>query len=153
MTRALEAIDMRAAGRMRSPWDYTLIGTALALAAIGLIMVYSASVDYATRVQGTSTYFLLHHASYLTVGLVIAAITVRTRVRWWEAGGPYLLLFGIGALVLVLVPGIGMHVNGSSRWLRLGIVTLHHRNGLILHGGDTVMRIGALYIAMAPATK
>src|SRR5205823_12554614 len=116
MTRALDAVDMRTAGRMRSRWDYTLIGAALALAAVGLVMVYSASVDYATRAQGASTYFLLRHAIYLAAGLVAAGITVRTRVRWWEAGGPYLLLIGLAALVLVLVPGIGMHVNGSSRW-------------------------------------
>jgi cell division protein FtsW len=124
MTRALDALDVRAAGRMRNPWDYTLIGAVLTLVAIGLVMVYSASFDYATRMLGTSTYFLVHHAIYLASGFVIAAIIVRTRVRWWEAGGPYLLLIGLAALVLVLIPGIGMHVNGSSRWLRLGFVTL-----------------------------
>jgi hypothetical protein len=35
--------------------------------------------------------------------------------------------------------------------MALGLVSLHHRNGLILHGGDTVMRISALYIALAPS--
>ncbi|MFL6646725.1 MAG: putative lipid II flippase FtsW, partial [Sulfurifustaceae bacterium] len=80
--------------------------------------------DYATRTQGNSLYFFEHHALYLLAGFAAAAVVVRTRVRWWEALGPYLLLAGLAALVLVLLPGIGMHVNGSSRWLRLGVVTV-----------------------------
>jgi cell division protein FtsW len=124
MSRAIEAGGMRAVGRARSSWDYSLIGAVVTLAALGLVMVYSASVDYATRTQDNSFYFLVRHALYLIAGFAIAYIAVRTRVRWWEAGGPYLLLIGLALLVLVLLPGIGMHVNGSSRWLRLGILTV-----------------------------
>jgi cell division protein FtsW len=58
------------------------------------------------------------------LGLLFMAFTMRTRVRWWEKAGPYLLLIGIVALSVVLLPGIGAHVNGSSRWIRLGIVNL-----------------------------
>ena len=121
---AVAAGDMRAAGHARSPWDYWLIGSVATLAILGLVMVHSASVDYATRTQGTSLHFLWHHALYLFVGVVVAGIVVRTRVRWWERAGPYLLLLGLVLLVLVLIPGIGMTINGSSRWLRLGLVTL-----------------------------
>ncbi|MFL6653608.1 MAG: putative lipid II flippase FtsW [Sulfurifustis sp.] len=124
MSRVMDASPPRAAGRARSDWDYRLIGAWLALCSVGLIMVYSASIDYATRTQGNSLYFFEHHALYLLAGFAAAAVVVRTRVRWWEALGPYLLLAGLAALVLVLLPGIGMHVNGSSRWLRLGVVTV-----------------------------
>lgn len=124
MSHVIDAGGVRAAGRARSNWDYWLIGAWLALAALGLVMVYSASVDYATRTQGNSLYFLVRHTLYLLAGFTVAGIVVRTRVRWWEAGGPYLLLIGLAALVLVLLPGVGMHVNGSSRWLRLGVVTV-----------------------------
>jgi cell division protein FtsW len=58
------------------------------------------------------------------LGLLFMAFTMRTRVRWWEKAGPYLLLIGIVALSVVLLPGIGANVNGSSRWIRLGIVNL-----------------------------
>lgn len=124
MSRVMDAVLPRAAGRARSDWDYWLIGAWLALCSLGLVMVYSASIDYATRTQGNSLYFFERHALYLLAGFAAAAIAVRTRVRWWEALGPYLLLAGLAALVLVLLPGIGVHMNGSSRWLRLGIVTV-----------------------------
>lgn len=101
-----------------------MIGAAAALAALGLVMVYSASVDLAMRTQGNSAYFLVRHALYLGAGLIAIGIVLRTRVRWWEASGPYLLLVGLALLVAVLIPGVGMHINGSSRWLRLGPLTL-----------------------------
>lgn len=124
MSRVLSAEGVRAAGRVRLPWDYWLIGATAALAALGLVMVYSASVDFAARTQGSSVYFLIRHGLYLTAGLAVVGVVLRTRVRWWEAAGPYLLLVGGALLVLVLIPGIGTHVNGSSRWLRLGAITL-----------------------------
>lgn len=124
MSGVLSAGTVRAAGRVRTAWDYRLLGAVLALAALGLVMVHSASVDFATRTQGNSLYFLIHHAAYLLAGSAIVMVVARTRVRWWEAAGPYLLLIGLVLLVLVLVPGIGLHINGSSRWLRLGSFTV-----------------------------
>lgn len=124
MSSVMSASAVRAAGYSRAPWDYWLIGAAAALAALGLVMVYSASVDYAMRTQGNSVYFLLRHVLYLAAGLIVVGMVLRTRVRWWEAAGPILLLVGIALLVLVLIPGVGRHINGSSRWLNVGLVTV-----------------------------
>ena len=124
MSSVMSASGVRAAGYSRAPWDYWLIGAAAALAALGLVMVYSASVDYAMRTQGNSVYFLLRHVLYLAAGLIVVGMVLRTRVRWWEAAGPILLLVGIALLVLVLIPGVGRHINGSSRWLNVGLVTV-----------------------------
>ncbi|HLF22488.1 MAG TPA: FtsW/RodA/SpoVE family cell cycle protein, partial [Burkholderiales bacterium] len=117
MSSVITAGAVRSAGHARAPWDYWLIGAAAALAALGMVMVYSASVDYAMRTQGHSAYFLWRHVLYLAAGLIVVGVVLRTRVRWWEAAGPLLLVVGLGLLVLVLVPGIGRHINGSSRWL------------------------------------
>jgi len=124
MSSVMSASAVRAAGYSRAPWDYWLISAAAALAALGLVMVYSASVDYAMRTQGNSVYFLLRHVLYLAAGLIVVGMVLRTRVRWWEAAGPILLLVGIALLVLVLIPGVGRHINGSSRWLNVGLVTV-----------------------------
>lgn len=124
MSRVLTGPLPRAAGRARPAWDYTLIGAVVALAALGLVMVHSASVDYATRVYGNSFHFLLLHALYLAAGLGAIAVVLRTRVCWWEVAGPYLLMLGLLLLLAVLIPGIGLGANGSTRWLRLGPLTL-----------------------------
>lgn len=41
-------------------------------------------------------------------------------MSFWEKMGPILLLFSTVLLILVLVPGLGRHVNGSARWLSIG---------------------------------
>jgi len=110
--------------RRRSEWDPWLLTTTFILLAVGVIMVYSASVAYAAREMHNSAYFLMRHIGYTILGLLLMAFTMRTRVRWWEQSGPYLLLMGFALLFAVLVPGIGAHVNGSSRWIRLGFFNI-----------------------------
>jgi cell division protein FtsW len=114
----------RAAGRLRSVWDPWLTASVLALVLIGLVMVYSASIAYAARVTGNPFHFLLRHMGHLALGALCVALTLRLRIRLWEKGGPYLLLGGFLLLALVLVPGLGAHINGSSRWLKLGLMNL-----------------------------
>src|SRR5437773_5276462 len=114
----------RVAGRPRFFWDGWLLGSVLVLLALGVVMVHSASVAFASRAHGFSTYFLVRHVFYLALGLGLMALGLRLRVRMWEKAGPYLLLVGITALVLVLLPGVGAHVNGASRWIKLGFFTL-----------------------------
>ncbi len=121
MMAAVMTGERRTASRARPAWDMWLLSSTIVLLATGVIMVYSASVAYADREMGNSIYFLVRHASSVILGLVLMAFTMRTRVRWWEKAGPTLLLLGLVGLAVVLLPGIGAHVNGSSRWLRLGI--------------------------------
>lgn len=118
------ARSRRAAGRAQPRWDPWLLGGALALLTLGLIMVYSASVAYAERVTGMSAYYFAKHFMHAVLGLLCAGIVAHSRMRWWERGGPFLLLLGIALLVVVLLPGIGANVNGSTRWIRLGLLNL-----------------------------
>jgi len=114
----------RGAGRARPPLDLWLVGSVAALLALGVVMVYSASIGYATRAYGSSIHYLLRHGVHIAIGLGLLWLVFRMRIRWWERSGPLLLLIGLVLLVLVLVPGIGVHINGSARWIRLGIINL-----------------------------
>jgi cell division protein FtsW len=58
------------------------------------------------------------------MGLTAAMVVFKTRLAQWERSGVMLLIFALFLLVLVLVPGIGKTVNGSTRWLPLGIINL-----------------------------
>jgi cell division protein FtsW len=114
----------RVAGKPRLFWDGWLLGSVLLLMAVGIVMVHSASVAYAAKTQGFGAYFLMRHLIYVVLGLGLMAIGLRLRVQMWEKTGPYLLLGGIVLLVAVLLPGVGAHVNGASRWIKLGFFTL-----------------------------
>ncbi len=45
-------------------------------------------------------------------------------MRAWQSLGPLILLVGLALLFVVLVPGIGYEVNGSTRWIRVGVMNL-----------------------------
>lgn len=122
--RSSQADKRRSAGTPRPNWDMWLVGSVVTLTGLGLVMVYSASISFAQVTLGNSTYYLWHQAAGVCLGLFFIYVVKHTPVRLWQAAGPYLLLGGMALLVLVLLPGIGVNVNGSSRWLRLGVVNI-----------------------------
>jgi len=117
------AQGVRRAGRPAPRWDHWLLGATLVLLMLGLIMVYSASVSIASR-AGNSGYFLVRQALAAAVGLAAMTVVAHSAIRLWERAGPYLLLLSIMLLVAVLVPGVGVNVNNSTRWISLGVVNL-----------------------------
>jgi cell division protein FtsW len=111
--------------RRDSSLDLALLWSATLLAAIGLVMVYSASIAMAEAERFTGFrpgYFLMRHGAYLAVGLAFAAATFRVPLWLWQKSAPWLFLLGSLLLVAVLIPGIGREVNGSRRWIPLGFM-------------------------------
>lgn len=106
------------------PMDLWLLGAAFALLALGVVMVASSSITSAERATGQPFYFLLRQSAFIGVGLVCAWVVWHIRLVYWEKFGAPLLVMGLVLLLLVIVPGIGRAVNGSTRWLALGPVNL-----------------------------
>jgi cell division protein FtsW len=108
-------------------FDQSLIWTTALLIGLGLVMVYSASIAIAEGSRMTSNqpaYFLVRHGLFVAVSLVAAVVAFQIPLRWWQQAAPFLFLFGVGLLILVLVPGVGREVNGSQRWISLNVVTV-----------------------------
>jgi len=99
------------------PW---LLAAGIALACTGVVMVGSAAVAGAGMDVGP-WHFLTRHALFLTGGLVLAAIAMRTELKTIEQRNQLLLLACVALLLLVFVPGLGSSVNGAKRWINLGI--------------------------------
>ena len=100
--------------------DPLLLISALTLLALGLVMVASASITVAAREFGDVWFYLRKQAAFAGLGLAVAWLVVQVPlVRWQQLALP-LLLVVLLLLALVLVPGLGRTVNGSTRWLELG---------------------------------
>jgi hypothetical protein len=59
--------------------------------------------------------------------------------------------FYLLVMLAALLTTVGLWTRVSSIVLALGYITLHHRNPMILHGGDLMLRISLMYIALMPA--
>ncbi|MDX1512546.1 MAG: putative lipid II flippase FtsW [Gammaproteobacteria bacterium] len=103
-------------------WDYSLIVVSVLVAGTGLVMVASASVSIAEQNAGNALYYFWRQAAYLFVALLVSLAVAQTRLKVWRRAGPMILVGGILLLSVVLVPGVGREVNGSTRWLSLGPV-------------------------------
>ena len=102
--------------------DAWVLLPALLLLSIGIVMVGSASIAIAEG-QGVSTYhYLLRHLVYITVGVSLALMLKVIPMAFLERISRPMLALSILLLLLVLVPGVGHTVNGSTRWIRLGFV-------------------------------
>ena len=101
-------------------YDVPFILVVVALLGIGLVMVASASTSIAARAYGDPLAYFWRQSMHVAVAVAALGIAVRCPARLWERIGPALMLVAVVLLALVLVPGIGREVNGSTRWLGLG---------------------------------
>lgn len=111
-----------AKAQVSHPYDVTLILIALALMSIGIIIVTSASMPVADRLHDNPFYFAIRHGIYIVGAIVAAMVVLQLPMQFWRMSNPYLLLAAIGLLVAVLL--IGRTVNGSTRWLAIGPITI-----------------------------
>src|SRR3546814_15500135 len=83
------------------------------------------SSDVCASDLGNACYFSEHQAVYLLLGLIVAAFVYFLVSLEWLKKLRFIALFvAFGVLLVVLIPGIGVVVNGSRRWINLGLVTV-----------------------------
>ena len=97
-----------------------LVALVVVLNLIGLVMVLSASSIESIRVYGSPWYYFERQALWLALGTGAFLITIRLDYRRWRSLGPLLVAGTVALLIAVLLPGFGISVSGSSRWLGLG---------------------------------
>ena len=106
--------------------DLPLLWTMILLVTLGLIMIYSASVDGNLHQVGKPYYYLVRQGGVVLISVVIALIWfLFVPMKRLLKLTPYLLLVSLFALILVLV--IGTEVNGARRWIRVaGLITVSY---------------------------
>lgn len=119
--------------------DGMLLLVTIALILLGFVMMSSASLHLGEKMSGEIFYYPLHQLVHLMVGLLVAGSVLAIPLIFWEKAGQWLFLAGLALLVLVLVPGLGVKVNGSIRWLMIG--------DLRLQVAEVVKLISLIYMA------
>ena len=104
--------------------DSVLLIVILMLIMIGLITLFSASSAVSENDFGTPFYYLNRQLFAIFLGSIGAFFCLIIPIDYWEKMGPILLVIGIFLLIIVLIPGFGHTANGSTRWLRLGVMNV-----------------------------
>ncbi len=105
-------------------FDQVLLIVSISLLLIGYVMVASASLHLGIKMTGNGLYYPVRQLMHIGLGLVFGGGVAAVPMRVWEENGPRLFLVGLLLLVIVLIPGLGVKVNGSVRWLSLGGVRI-----------------------------
>jgi cell division protein FtsW len=104
--------------------DTLLLFAFAGLLIIGYIIMVSATMDLGFKKNENVWHFPVRQLIHISLGLIIGAIILMINVSFWQKIYPWLFLAGLALLVLVLIPGLGVKVNGSVRWLLLGGVRI-----------------------------
>jgi len=105
--------------------DFALILTTLVVAAVGVVLIYSATRSNALLAAAGfgPHYFLARQAAYVVVGVVAMTVLAALDYRWLEHASAILYVFMLLALLAVFA-GVGQSALGATRWIQLGPVQL-----------------------------
>ena len=145
-TLALGSLRRRwiAAGAARPPNYLLLAATVGVLNVVGAVMVLSASSVSSLTDYGSAWYFFQRQVAWTIVAVAAFVITARIDYHAWRRWvRPLLVVSGV-LLLAVLIPGIGIEVAGSRRWLGTGALRFQPTEiaklALLVFAADVVAR-------------
>lgn len=104
--------------------DAVFIASVVAILALGMVMVSSASISISENIHGHPYFFMVRQALYLIIGLISGWVLLSLPTSQLHKWGILMMGLSLILLILVLMPGIGKSVNGSRRWINLVVFNL-----------------------------
>lgn len=108
-------------------YDYTLLVITIVLVMLGIVMVFSASfyqAESSEQYNNDGLYFFKKQIFGALLGLAAMVAGMLFDYHMWGKFKYWGLLIAAVLLVLVYIPGVGVEINGSKRWINLGITTI-----------------------------
>jgi len=97
-----------------------LVATTVVLWLLGLIMTFSASFVASTAESGNAFGIFARQLLWSLLGLPLLVVAARSDYRRWRSLAGPLLVVSLLAAAAVVLPGVGVVVNGARRWIDLG---------------------------------
>ena len=104
--------------RKENNFDGVLLWCILILVVLGIVMVFSSSSIYASEKLGDDYFFLKKQLAIAFLGIVLMIAAMVVNYHLWSKLVYILLIGSLLSLILLLIPGVGSEVSGSSRWLK-----------------------------------
>lgn len=109
----------RSRGSIFAGFDPILTSAVAALLVIGTLLVYAATRNWYAANNLDPEYYLKRHVLNILIGLVLAWGTTIIDYRLLRAYTPIVWGAGVIGLIIVLIPGLGLEVNGAQAWIGL----------------------------------
>jgi rod shape determining protein RodA len=100
-------------------FDPVLTAVVGLLLVVGTLLVWAATRDWYIRNGLDGQYYLKRHIINILIGLVLAYGVTVIDYRLLRAYTPFLWGAGVLGLVVVLIPGLGVEINGAKAWIAL----------------------------------
>jgi cell division protein FtsW len=120
-------------------FDPLLVAVTVSLLFIGYVMVASSSLHLGLEQKQDSFHYPVRQLAHIVLGLLMAFGITKIPMASWQKMGSGAFISGLFLLVIVLIPGLGVKVNGSIRWLSLG--------GLRIQVSEVVKFFSVVYMA------
>ena len=104
--------------------DPVLLVIVLALLMGGFVILASASISISDNATGNPFFYVQRQLLAAAIGAAAGFVCLFIPMQVWRSLGPLVLFVGFALLVVVLAPGVGHEVNGSTRWVRVGMMNL-----------------------------
>ena len=133
--------------RKRNPVDGMLVAVLIMLLSAGLLVLFSATY-YNAQDTGNPLAEVYRQLFGIGLGTVACVITSRIPYRFWRQGWVVLtgLIVSAILLTLVIIPGVGVYINGSRRWLVLAGVSFQPSElakfAMVLYMATVLSRVG-----------
>ncbi len=100
-----------------------LVSVVLALTLIGLVFIYSSSCVFALEKCGSSFYFLKKQLFFLLPSTLFFLFFAKIRLDVLRKLTPIFFFASLGLTLMTFVPGLGLKMHGSNRWINLGFMS------------------------------
>ncbi len=102
-------------------FDFEMVAVIVVLAAFGLVMLYSATAYMASmEMQGNDTHYFTSQLFNYVLGFIAMFVVSNISYKFYGKLVKLILACAIGALLLTQVPGVGVTINGATRWIEVG---------------------------------
>ena len=100
------------------------IACVASLIIIGLVMITSSTVDFSAAKFSNPLFFFKKQLLFIILGLFVLYVITHIKIKFYYDYGQFFLLLSLILSLLVHIPGVGVTINGATRWINLGFFTL-----------------------------
>lgn len=110
--------------KQKHSFDRLFFGLTVLFVFFGIVVIADASAPLAAKNFNDKFYFAKQQLIPASIGLLISLIVMNINYLFWEKVATFLFFGNIILMIMVFLPGVGVKLQGASRWVDLGFTLI-----------------------------